>query len=613
MTWLRHLGWAIYALATLAAAAAVYLVHLPAPTDAIVITRATYSSGDGPDREVALPHRTAPRLGARPQAERFLVHFDLAELPAEPLFMLVPTINRRVLLLLKGAPLFDTDVRALWSGPVVGGSALVHLPHALLAAGRNEVTVVLERPLVAMPSYLSELYVGTEAALVPNYRLRVLFEDRLKTMALAAHVLLGIGIFIAFFNRPQDPLFSWFAAMVALSFVLSFGMFGAFQPSLEELLPYILVLSSTIGFLAVGVALASAGVSPPRWLRRVTLIGAAASVLSVATGLIADRVLLVFIHVPLLLVGMSAATIIAGWGAFRRDSTEARVMLSPFFITTWFLIRDTGAVVGLIDGPLMVAPYARTFFLAAITIVLMRRLALSLEDLDRANENLNRRLAEREAELDALHQQERIKAARAVREQERRRLTHDLHDGISGHLVSIIAMSEQTRGDVRPIEQAARAALDDLRLVIYSLDLGDRELPLALANFRERLIPQLQRIGVELDWSIAQLPEVSGVTPGNALTVLRILQEAITNALKHGPARRIAIRGAAAPDGRASISIENDGRPFVPGAAGLGLANMRRRAGQLHGELQIVSLDHGVRVTLLLPARLPDLQEVAAE
>jgi signal transduction histidine kinase len=243
----------------------------------------------------------------------------------------------------------------------------------------------------------------------------------------------------------------------------------------------------------------------------------------------------------------------------------------------------------------------------------MRRLALSLEHLDRSNENLNRRLAEREAELDALHQQERIKAARAVREQERRRLTHDLHDGISGHLVSIIAMSEQTRGDVRPIEQAARAALDDLRLVIYSLDLGDRELPLALANFRERLIPQLHRIGVELDWSTAQLPEVSGVTPGNALSVLRILQEAITNALKHGPARKITIRGAAAPNGQASISIENEGRAFAPGKSGLGLASMRRRASQLHGELQVISLNGGVRVTLLLPPCLPDLQDAAAE
>jgi signal transduction histidine kinase len=202
-----------------------------------------------------------------------------------------------------------------------------------------------------------------------------------------------------------------------------------------------------------------------------------------------------------------------------------------------------------------------------------------------------------------------MKAARLVREQERQRLTRDLHDGISGHLVSIIAMAEHAGDEVQPIEQAARQALDDLRLVIYSLDLGDRELPLALANFRERLIPQLRRLDVELDWSTAELPEVSGVTPGNALTILRIMQEAITNALKHGPARRIVIRGAIADGGKAAIIVENDGRPFAVERYGNGLRNMRQRADQLQGEVALEPLDSGTRLLLLLPTSLPSGQD----
>jgi signal transduction histidine kinase len=242
--------------------------------------------------------------------------------------------------------------------------------------------------------------------------------------------------------------------------------------------------------------------------------------------------------------------------------------------------------------------------------VLMRRLAKSLDDLDRANENLNVRLAERETELAALHREERLEAARQVREEERERLTQDLHDGISGHLVSIIAMAERGDGDVKPIERAAREALEDLRLVIYSLELGDSELPLALANFRERLIPQLRRIGVDLDWSTANLPEVTGVTPANALIVLRILQEAITNALKHGPARRIMVRGAAADD-MVSITVRNDGCAFAENGSGHysghGLENMRRRAAQLRGRLCVSALGDGTELTLLLPRCLPDV------
>ena len=193
-----------------------------------------------------------------------------------------------------------------------------------------------------------------------------------------------------------------------------------------------------------------------------------------------------------------------------------------------------------------------------------------------------------------------------MREQERGRLTRDLHDGISGHLVSIIALSE--RAESRPIEQAARDALSDLRLVIYSLDIGEDELPLALANFRERLEPQLHRLDVALDWSMAGLPDVAGVTPGNALAVLRIVQEAITNALKHGPARRIGVRGSATADGRALIAIENDGRPFAADSRGRGLDNMRRRAGQLAAILTFEALARGTRVVVVLPPHLPDLE-----
>src|SRR6202000_1280641 len=109
--------------------------------------------------------------------------------------------------------------------------------------------------------------------------------------------------------------------------------------------------------------------------------------------------------------------------------------------------------------------------LAAVMAVLMRRLAITLDHLDRANENLSLKLAEQEAKLAALHREEKMEAAHLVREREWERLTHDLPDGVSGHLVSIIAMSERAGTALKPIEEAAREALGDLRLVIYSLDL----------------------------------------------------------------------------------------------------------------------------------------------
>jgi signal transduction histidine kinase len=96
---------------------------------------------------------------------------------------------------------------------------------------------------------------------------------------------------------------------------------------------------------------------------------------------------------------------------------------------------------------------------------------------------------------------------------------------------------------------------------------------------------------------------------GHHLAVLRLLREAITNALRHGPARRIAIRGGLSDCGMESITIENDGHPFVACSGGRGLENMRRRAAQPQARLEVSALDHGTKVALLLPRRLTDIQD----
>jgi two-component system sensor histidine kinase UhpB len=602
------MSWGALAVATVVAAAAGYLVKLPEPRNAIDIDRATYLADTGPTRQITLPHVSAFPADEQVGTARYTVHFDLPKKPDAPLYLYVPATNRPASLALNGEPILDSGHRAFLTSPIVSTSILVHLPQAQLAIGRNQLTLAFETGRAALPLHLSKIYIGTDADLVPTARLRGFFQERLIGMAIGAQVLLGISIVFAYFCRPADPLFAWLAALVVIASAVSIALFIEFPPGVQYVRIYASALAPAVGFLFIGVAYALIGVRPPNALRIVAVTVPGLLVLAVFTGLAANSTVAALAS-SILVCAFIVATGIVAWGAFRHGNVEARLMLSPLFLFVWFAVRDMGVSVGLVQGTVMLSPYVRPLVLAAVMAVLMWRLATSLHQLDHANENLNLKLAQREAELAALHRHERIEAARAVREHERQRLTHDLHDGISGHLVSIIAMAERVGTDVKPIEEAARRALDDLRLVIYSLDLGDRELPLALANFRERLIPQLQRAGIELDWSTADLPEVSGVTPGNALTILRILQEAITNALKHGPARRIVIRGGAL-DGGAAITVENDGRPFVAGP-GNGLENMRRRAQQLRGHVRIEALPCGTRLTLELPGGLPDIQDEA--
>jgi signal transduction histidine kinase len=603
------MGWAAFAAAILAIAAAPNLVTLPEPHGAIVLDRATYVPEIGGGSEVSLPHAVYPQLSEHPNLVQYQIGFDVPDAADKNLFLFIPSVNRRISLDLNGETFFGFESSPLWTGPFVSTSVMVQLPR-LAPASRNRLTVTVETGPYAVPTYLSRIYLGAEAALAPPFKLRNFLASQLKTMALAAHALLGLGLIFAYFFRPKDPLFSWLAAFNGLSLFFAIGMFIGYQPAFQRILHFVLILGPAMGFAILGVAVALIDVKPPRALRVIAITVTCALLPCALVDTTLTKIISAMSGLAMMIVASVAATGLFAWGALRQGKTDARLMLGPMFLITWFAVRDVYVTATLPDNGFdLLATYPRPLWLAFLTAVLMRRMGVSLDQFDRANETLSLRLAEREAELAALHRQEQVEATRVTREQERQRLTHDLHDGLSGHLVSIIALSE--RSGEKPTEQAARDALNDLRLVIYSLDLGDRELPLALANFRERLMPQLHRLGVELDWSIVNLPEVSGVTPGNALAVLRILQEGVTNALKHGPARKISIRGAASADGTAALTLENDGRPFAEGNRGRGLDNMSRRAQQLHGQLLLETLERGMKITLLLPSCLPDFEEKA--
>lgn len=612
VTWLRSFGWAVLAVVILAAGVVPDLVTLPKPEGALTAARATYIPTDGPAREVALPHANRSHIGLGPSTNpRYLIEFELPSVPDGSLYVYIPMVNRRLALAFNGESILTFESGSLLTGPAVAGPVMARVPNRGIVPGRQQLSVVVEQGGFAIPAYLSQIYLGTEAALARSYNLSNFLEVQLKAMALAGHVVLGLGLIFAYFLRPRDPLLAWLGVLNVTSLFIALGVQFGWIPSMQKLLPVVNALVPTLGCLFVGFVLAVLGFRPPKGLRTAAIVAPIAVMALLLTGTATVRPIATVAAVVVLIAAYVVSTGLLTWGAVWQRNRDARLIVGPVALVAWYSARDAYvAVTAPEHGFHLLVAYSRPVLLAFVLAMLMRRMTMSLDSLDKANETLNVRLAEREAELAVFHSQERAKTANHVREQERQRLTHDLHDGISGHLVSIIALSERA-GD-RTVEQAAREALNDLRLVIYSLDLGDTDLPLALANFRERLVPQLHRMGVDLDWSIADLPEVSGVKPSNALAILRVLQEAITNALKHGPAHKIIVRGRPAADGMVAITIENDGRTFVEGNGGYGLANMRRRVQRLHGELNFEALAQGTKITLLLPPCLPDFEDETA-
>jgi signal transduction histidine kinase len=207
------------------------------------------------------------------------------------------------------------------------------------------------------------------------------------------------------------------------------------------------------------------------------------------------------------------------------------------------------------------------------------------------------KVVQRRRTSEASMRRERDAAAAAIIE-ERARIARELHDVVA-HAISVIVLQarggrrlldvepEETRGALDTIEHTGQQALVEMRRLVGLLRESDKELTLApqptLAQL-DHLVTQVRAAGLPVEVSIEGSPVE--LPPGVDLSAYRIVQEALTNALKHaGPARarvtlRYGIDGLDVDVADDGVGAGNEGN-----GAGYGLAGIRERVSVVGGEL----------------------------
>jgi signal transduction histidine kinase len=239
-----------------------------------------------------------------------------------------------------------------------------------------------------------------------------------------------------------------------------------------------------------------------------------------------------------------------------------------------------------------------------------------------------RRLAERNGQLATvtaqLRTEQRERTARAVNT-ERVRIARELHDVVAHHM-SVIAMQAgvadyvleadpvAARTALNTVATTSREALDELRHVLDLLRISDTE-----GSYEPEPAPRLGRLHVLIDRVKAAGIEIEMETTGQArtlpsglqLNVYRVVQEALTNVLKHGGPCRAKVVVTWHPR-ELSVRITNDGHPAVtgqtPGSGGHGLIGMRERARLYGGTLTADARPEGgftVELTVPTPDPVP--------
>lgn len=405
---------------------------------------------------------------------------------------------------------------------------------------------------------------------------------------------------------PPNPALRWYAVTIVLA-IAYLAMFATIWRPLPAGAWLIVMMASQCVALAAFARMSDyeLGLSPR--MSPLILAGIAALLLSIAP-MWADAAARIGLDVAgrLLLLAILLDLIRRWWRSRDRPMIpDARWFVGGIALLLLLAVSDSLFLLGRGRWPAIayLLHFAILYLVALMFVALIVRLLAALRESARSQERLRLALAERTRELTAEFALRREAEAARMLAEERQRILRDMHDGVGGRLVALLSQIEEDSISRDDLAAEMRRTLEDLRLMVDSLDPACADLSVALAMLRRRVGAGLAGSRVKIEWATSHLPDLPPLPPGTVLHVLRIAQEAIANALRHADASAIRIEGDWS-GGVFTLRIVDDGRGGAVIGAGRGLVHLRERAQAIGATLELESGRSGTRVTLRLPMKV---------
>jgi signal transduction histidine kinase len=246
------------------------------------------------------------------------------------------------------------------------------------------------------------------------------------------------------------------------------------------------------------------------------------------------------------------------------------------------------------------------FGAAAARVVLLVAVAL-LGDNVRSRRAYVREIEEKAARLE----QERESEAQRAAAEEQARIARELHDVIAHALTVIVVQAgaaddafefdpRRAREPIREVDRAARAALADLRRALGVVDSAQQLAPQPSLGQLDTLVESVRATGLDVELEIDG--QRKALPAAVDLSAYRIVQEALTNSLKHAAAHRIQVRVRYGDDLQLEVRDDGVGTGEASEGTGHGLVGMRERVSLLGGRFSAgPAAGGGYRVEAAIP------------
>lgn len=617
MAWLRAWRhcWLALACALGAPASAGATVLEPPAARMRVDAASTPPDTAAPWQAVALPDlwaRSRPR--AHPAAAWYRVGFEHPANATDAWAVLFPYLYDGGDVWLNGAlvariPQSSEQTHVRWARP-----HLVSLAPALLRQGGNELMVRLASPAEGSSLRFPRVRIGPFAELSPEYDRRFFWVTITPQITATVCMLVSLSVLYIWWRRRAEVTYGLFGVAVALWGLRTLFFVFEVVPAAAWPAWRLAFHAATGGFIVVMTMLAwrLAGIRQP-WFERALfgywLLG---PLWLLAQGQAAEPLVNRYWVGGFLPIG---ATIVAVslWSLVRRRTLESAALPLTMAIAALAGMHDY-MIRWELDPPVawLAAWTAQRFqllhlganlVLLAMGGLLTRRFIGALHALEDVNQTLEARVAERERELAANYMRVFALERENAAAQERQRIMREMHDGLGSRL--FVSLSRVERGAMPPEEVAVmlRDCISEMRLALDTLAPQEQDFRSTLGNFLFRWRSQLLACGIRPRWEISVPDEALQLSPHASLQLLRMAQEALTNVVKHAGASEVQVR-LRVVGGQLELEVRDNGigaAGMSPDSCGRGLSNMRARADQLGGHVDVHGGSGGTRVKVHVP------------
>ena len=287
------------------------------------------------------------------------------------------------------------------------------------------------------------------------------------------------------------------------------------------------------------------------------------------------------------------------WHAYRTRKLEHIVFALCIPVVMILGIHDLLGVQGHLDGSIPLLPYSLPISMLALALVLGRKVTLNMRRIERFNIELNDSVNRACDDLSITLEREHALALRHSLLQERMNISHDLHDSLGGSLVRSIAYVEQASEPLsnKQVLSMLKLMRDDLRQMIdagTSAHLHAPETPAQwVAPMRHRFGMLFEEMDLSANWSLppAWITQPSAI---QCLTLTRVLEEALTNVVKHSRATKVSISLELPSTRELKLLVTDNGTGFDVhtiqiNSMGVGMRSMLARVERINGTLRIES------------------------